>query len=114
MTLTILFFAAFFLAILWVVFHPLLQEEGTNLQILLDDVPDESKKLQARRSELMRTLKEMDFDYEMGKLSKEDYQILRKKFEQETVETLKAIDLDKMQRDEFQTKLEKKLKKHGE
>ncbi|MCC7460401.1 MAG: hypothetical protein IT286_03775, partial [Proteobacteria bacterium] len=60
---------------------------------------------------LMLTLKELDFDFEMGKLSKEDYQLLKKKYEAETIDVLRQIDVEKDAWDKFQKALDKKMEK---
>lgn len=38
------------------------------------------------------TIKELDFDYRMGKLSSEDYKALRTKYEQQAISFLKQLD----------------------
>lgn len=109
-TLAIIFFLIFFGFAVYFIATPVIRHEGLDIDIELDNVPDVRKSLQSRRSELMLTLRELDFDLEMGKLSKEDYQLLRKKFELETVETLRKIDQENMQWDQFRTEVENKLK----
>ena len=47
------------------------------------------RKLKEEKANLLLALKELDFDYETGKLSKEDYKELRDKYQALTVETLK-------------------------
>ena len=59
----------------------------------------------------MMSLKDLDFDFETGKLSKEDYQGLRKKYEAETIDVLKQIDAEKELWDKFQDKLDQTLAK---
>ena len=56
---------------------------------------DSNSKLEdfeARKNELYTAIKDIDFDYQMGKLSEEDYQELRQKYKAEAVELLKRID----------------------
>ncbi len=77
----------------------------------MDEVPDTQKTLQLRRSELMLTLKDLDFDFETGVLSKEDYKALRDRYQQETVQVLKQIDDEKDQWDRFKKNLDAKLEK---
>lgn len=110
MTLAIIFFLLYLAISVWLIATPIARHEGLDIGIALDNVPDIRKNLQAKRSELMLTLRELDFDFEMGKLSKEDYQQLRKKYELETVETLKNIDQENMKWDQFRTEVETKLK----
>jgi hypothetical protein len=110
---SILLFSVVFMALAWFVFSPLLQNEKTDLAMILDHTNDSQKTLQQKRSILMLTLKELDFDFEMGKLSKEDYQSMKKKYEYETIEVLREIDVEKDAWEKFQRKLDQKLEKHG-
>lgn len=110
MTLAIVFFLILFAISVWLIATPIVRHEGLDIEIAMDNVPDIRKDLQSKRSQLMLTLRELDFDFEMGKLSKEDYQQLRKKYELETVDTLRKIDQENMQWDQFRTEVESKLK----
>jgi hypothetical protein len=111
MTPTLFIFAVFLIFVGWFVFSPLMNHSSTNMNMILDNTPDSQKLLQQKRSSLMLTLKELDFDFEMGKLSKEDYQSLKKKYEQETIDVLRQIDVEKDLWDKFQNDLDKKLEK---
>lgn len=111
MTPTMFIFAIFFTFVGWFVFSPLMSRSSTNMNMILDNTPDSQKILQQKRSSLMLTLKELDFDFEMGKLSKEDYQSLKRKYEQETIDVLRQIDVEKALWDKFQKDLDKKLEK---
>ncbi len=59
----------------------------------------------------MLTLKDLDFDFETGKLSKENYQSLRTKYEQETIDVLRQIDVEKDLWEKFQNNLDQTLAK---
>lgn len=56
--------------------------------------PSEEKfrRLNIEKESLYKALKEIDFDYELGKLSKEDYEELQKKYKLEAASILKEID----------------------
>ena len=45
-----------------------------------------------RKEAIYAAIKDIEFDYQMGKLSKEDYQELRQQYKQEAVHLLKKID----------------------
>jgi hypothetical protein len=109
---SIFIFAILFCFSVWFVFSPLLRNSRTDLNIILDNTPDSQKLLQQKRSELMLTLREMDFDYEMGKLSKEDYVDLKKKYESETIDILRQIDFEKSAWNKFQQQIDEKLENH--
>ncbi len=111
MTPSIFLFGALFCLAGWYVFSPLLRDSQTDLNMILDNTTDTQKALQQKRSELMLTLKELDFDYEMGKLSKEDYIDLKKKYEGETIEILRQIDFEKSSWNKFQKQIDEELEK---
>ncbi len=111
MSPSVFLFAIFFCWVAWFVFSPIFRSDQTDLNMILDNTTDTQKALQQKRSELMLTLKETDFDYEMGKLSKEDYQSLKRKYESETIEVLRQIDVEKDAWDKFQAQLNQKLGK---
>jgi len=50
------------------------------------------KVLQERKSEALAAIKELELDFQMGKLSAEDYQALRAKYEAQAVAVLKELD----------------------
>jgi|JI10StandDraft_1071094.scaffolds.fasta_scaffold56469_3 hypothetical protein len=109
MSPTIFLFGVLFCLAGWFVFSPLFRDSQTDLNMILDNTIDSQKALQQKRSELMLTLKELDFDFEMGKLSKEDYVGLKKKFEAETIDILRQIDFEKSSWDKFQKQIDEKL-----
>jgi len=48
--------------------------------------------LQQRKEEVYKVIKEMDFDYGMGKISEDDYQELKSQYTARAVEILKEFD----------------------
>ena len=111
MTAELVIFILAVALLVWFIANPMIRREKNDFSILLDDMPDSQTELQLKRSQLMLSIKELDFDYETGKLSKEDYKQMRGKVELETIGVLKNIDEEKTQWDKFQKELEQKLKK---
>ena len=48
--------------------------------------------LEVRKDELYSTLKDIDFDFQMGKLSEADYKALREQYKSEAIDLLKELD----------------------
>ena len=62
---------------------------------LLADLDDESKKIEelaGAKARLMRDIKELEFDHQMGHLSDEDYKQLRSRLERKTIRVMKKLD----------------------
>jgi rubrerythrin len=72
--------------------YPLFKKElpeGSFEEGLADD---ESEKLLSEKDSTLAALKELDFDYETGKLDDEDYHNLRDKYRAKALSLLKEID----------------------
>ncbi len=65
--------------------------------------------LDGKKVSIMDNLKELDFEYEMGKLSDEDYNRLRQGYLQEAQETIQAIDQLKV-REEIEELIESEVR----
>ncbi len=63
------------------------QETGSQ-----DPVEERLRRLNSEKESVYSALKEIDFDYNTGKLSKEDYDELEKKYKSQAVALLKEID----------------------
>lgn len=50
------------------------------------------KDLEERKHTIYSSIKDIDFDYQMGKLSQEDYETLRATYKQDAVSVLKEIE----------------------
>jgi hypothetical protein len=50
------------------------------------------RELREKKTALLLALRELDFDFETGKLSSEDYKDLRAKYQAGTVETMKKLE----------------------
>lgn len=48
--------------------------------------------LTTRRDNLLNTIKEIEFDFKMGKVSKEDFELMNTKYRLEAIKILKQID----------------------
>ncbi len=53
---------------------------------------ERGKALQQRKEEVYAAIKEMEFDYGMGKVSEEDYQELRSQYKVRALEIMKELD----------------------
>ena len=95
-------------SIMVLLMYPLFQKEALDL-IYLDYVVDERKQLKQKKANIIMIIKELDFDYETGKLSKEDYKNLRDKYEAQAVGTMKALELEEQNREQYLKKIEDKL-----
>src|ERR687885_706529 len=65
-------------------------EEGSDT--LKNPLNEKLRRLNSQKESLYTALKEFDFDYSMGKLSKEDYEELRDKYKLQAIQVLKEID----------------------
>ena len=71
--------------------QPLLRARPEN--ILQDEYVDTPlHHLLSRKDSIYTAMKDLEFDYSTGKLSDEDYEALRDKFERQAAEALKDID----------------------
>lgn len=78
-----------FVAAVLYVTYPLMRES-----ILGDPVVEASKRDRMLKSkdDAIDSLKDIEMDYRMGKLSDEDYALLKSEFEQRAVEALQALE----------------------
>ncbi len=56
------------------------------------DVNHSIEDLEAKKVEIYKAIKDIEFDYEMGKLSREDFEELRSQYKAEAVKILKQLD----------------------
>ena len=78
----------FISAVLYIA-YPLLQEEKKE-SAPEDEVTDEEK-AQHEKEDIIESLKDIDMDFRMGKLSTQDYQSLKGEFEQRAVEIFQRV-----------------------
>jgi hypothetical protein len=72
------------------VFHPLFRPKPLESFSSLG-AGDREKRLQQAKEDVYEAIKEMDFDYGMGKISENDYQELRSQYKTKAVEILKEL-----------------------
>ncbi|MGH7452435.1 MAG: zinc ribbon domain-containing protein [bacterium] len=79
------------LAILTALFvgYPLLQKRQQKVSFALNH---RAQELEARKAEIYAAIRDIDFDYRMGKLSQEDYETLREQYKTEAIGMMKQID----------------------
>jgi type II secretory pathway pseudopilin PulG len=83
------------LAILTALFigYPLFQKQQRKVSFALNH---RAQELEARKTEIYAAIRDIDFDYRMGKLSQEDYETLRDQYKAEAVNLMKQIDQAKL------------------
>jgi hypothetical protein len=69
--------------------YPLLQEEKK--ASTPEDQFTDDEKAQQEKEDIIESLKDIDMDFRMGKLSTEDYQSLKRDFEQRAVEIFQRV-----------------------
>jgi hypothetical protein len=80
-----------FLAILTAIFigYPLFQKRQHKIDFALNH---RAQEMEARKAEIYAAIRDIDFDYRMGKLSKEDYETLRNQYKTEAISMMKQIE----------------------
>ncbi|MFB6264753.1 MAG: hypothetical protein ABEL76_14180 [Bradymonadaceae bacterium] len=93
MTLVLVFItAALTLYALYRVAAPFLEERAAEGARVLEDELEEIEELAARKSVLMQSLRDIEFDRKTGKLSEEDYRRLKAHREREALEVAKKLE----------------------
>jgi len=79
------------LAVITAVFigYPLFQKQKGKASFALNH---RSQELEARKKEIYAAIRDIDFDYQMGKLTKEDHAALREQYKTEAIGMMKQID----------------------
>lgn len=73
------------------IISPLLKQD-TSDNMPTPEPDDIRNDLNLKKERAYETIKELEFDLNMGKLSKEDYEILKDQYTREAIEYLKTID----------------------
>ena len=81
----------FILAAGYFIIHPLLNPDMYKDRITLT-TDERLRELNLRKEGAYATIKELEFDLEMGKVSKEDYETLKGQYTREAVDSMKEID----------------------
>ncbi len=110
-------FAALTVYTLAKIISPFLEDRREQLRFeLLDEQVQQIERLVARKSVLMQSLRDIEFDHETGKLSEEDYQRLKKKYERRAVQVMRALDElrgDADRDEEIDSALERRLQERS-
>ena len=86
-------FAAATLYAVYKAVSPFLEERRDQLRSeLLESELAQIEELVARKASLLQNLRDLEFDYETGKLSEEDYDRLKRQHEREAVKVMKKLD----------------------
>lgn len=83
------------------IIYPLLKKENSIAE--KERVEDESGDTVLKKESVYGGLKELEFDYHTGKLSREDYQELRSELESIALSLLKRADRPKEEKDRHKT-----------
>jgi len=77
---------------LFFIFQPLLLTSGVSLLGDLQGSQTKLKQLLRKKETVYENIKDLDFEYKMGKLSDEDYQGLRRDYEQQAYALMREIE----------------------
>lgn len=91
---------------------PIVQAKMRQGQWANPETNHRANELVERKENIYAAIKELEFDYQMGKLSEEDFQELRQQYKQEAVGLLKKID--KIQSKKRQFSKGKSAQKRGD
>lgn len=95
------------LAVALMVILPYLDKKNLYV-VFLGTLPKNTRRaLKDEKASLVLALKELDFDYETGKLSKDDYASLRDRYEARAVDVMKQLDEIESQWVEVQKHIDK-------
>lgn len=99
------------LAAIAIALLPLLRQSTGHFHPHLSHAIDRRKELREEKARLILTLREIDFDYEMNKLSAADYKEQHGKYEALAAHTLQALDEAETEWSEIQRTIDQKLEK---
>ncbi|RMF56749.1 MAG: zinc-ribbon domain-containing protein [Calditrichaeota bacterium] len=78
--------------ILGYVLYPLFMKNKLSIPIPLGNGDSSLRYLMEAKTEALRAIKEIDFEYQLGKISREDYEELKGEYQRKAVEVLKQLD----------------------
>jgi hypothetical protein len=79
-------------AALFYIFRPLLIGSGSPFYLDLEGSPSSLKRLLRRKEIIYENIKDLEFEYKMGKFSEDDYQRLREDYSREAFEVISKIE----------------------
>jgi hypothetical protein len=92
MTSLIIICALLTAATLLFIFRPLLIGSGGSFMVDLQGSPSSLKRLLRKKETIYENIKDLDFEYKMGKLSDDDYQRLRDDYSREAYALMREIE----------------------
>jgi uncharacterized membrane protein YvbJ len=93
----------------YLIFQPLLR--GRDTESLSSQSRDiKGKELEKKKEDVYAAIKEMDFDFGMGKISEEDYQELKSQYKAKAIEILKEADTA-VKEDDTDAEIEKEVQR---
>jgi hypothetical protein len=92
MTTLVILCALLTAAALFFVFRPLLVGTGSPFLMDLHGSPSQLKRLLRKKQTVYENIKDLDFEYKMGKLADDDYERLRSDYEREAYAVIKEIE----------------------
>ncbi|HMQ50972.1 MAG TPA: hypothetical protein PKD98_02665, partial [Anaerolineae bacterium] len=90
--LTIIIIIALMAAAIWLVALPLLEQKAPPLEQSPEPASQSLIELQARYQALLNAIHDLTFDYEMGKVTAEDYEPLLNKTKLEAAQLRQRLD----------------------
>jgi len=90
--LALLFFILLTLLVSYFVVSPIIKAKLQPASLAAKDSNHRADDLTARKETVYAAIKDIEFDYQMGKLSEADFQELRQRYKEEAVSLLKEID----------------------
>lgn len=86
-------FGAMTLFAIYQALKPFLESRDDQLRFeLLDRELEQIETLSARKGAILQTLKDIEFDYETGKISEDDYDRLRRRHERKALKVMRKLD----------------------
>ena len=79
-------------AAIFFVFRPLMVGSGNPFNLDLEGGSSSLKRLLRKKETIYENIKDLEFEYKMGKFSEEDYQRLRNDYAREVYEVMSKID----------------------
>ena len=92
MTSVVLVCALITAVALFFILRPLLAGSGSPFYFDLEGSPGSLKRLLRKKQTVYENMKDLEFEYKMGKLSEEDYQRLRDDYSREVYEVISRIE----------------------
>ena len=93
MTIILIVAAAFFTALMFYkTLGPWLERGNTSNLIELDDEMRQLEELVSQKAMLMQSLRELEFDLELDKITTEDYTQLKRRYERQTIGIMRKLD----------------------